>query len=68
MRTIEMSWITDGGRLVCRWEASLEADAGISVPVRSDLSGVAVDAGHQPSGARFTSANRRAVFGFGRAF
>jgi hypothetical protein len=68
MRTIEMSWITDGGRLVCRWEASLEPDAGISVPVRSDLSVVAVDAGHQLSDARFTSANWRAVFGSGRAF
>jgi len=68
MRTIEMSWITDGGRLACRWKASPEPDAGISVSVRSDLSRVAVNAGHHPSDARFTSANWRAVFGLGRAF
>jgi hypothetical protein len=69
MRTIEMTWSVDGGRLVCRWAAWPERADGSSGSISSDRFGVAGQRSRQPSGVGLTESsesNWRAVFGFGR--
>jgi len=70
VRTIEMSWNVDGGRLVCRWDVSPERADGSSCSIPSDRFGASGERSQEPQGGRLTESlesNWRAVFGFGRA-